>query len=212
MPPAVSRETLLRRYGDLLWDANKATNLVSRKLDRPSLQHLIEGFAFTLEAAGLGSPEGTLADIGSGGGLPGIPIAITHPDLRVLLCEERRQRVAALERFVSGLLLGNAVVLAGNVRSLTRQAPLALGVNVCTAFGVGRAEEVLELAAPIVAPGGAAVLSIPADPLPTEEASWLLSAAVAGLQAEVRREALAGGRSVLVLRRGEARGERPSHG
>lgn len=201
MTPTVSRETLLQRYGDLLWEANKTTNLVSRRMNRSALQDLIDGFALTLQAAGLTSPGGTLADIGSGGGLPGIPIAIAHPGLQVLLCEERRLRIAALEALASALNLPNARVLAGNARDLARNAPLVEGVEVCTAFGVGPAADVLELAIPLLVPGGTAILSIPADPSPSEEASWILSAAMDDVRADVRRDALTRGRSILVLRR-----------
>lgn len=45
-------------------------------------------------------PEGTLVDIGSGGGLPGIPAAIVVPDVRVTLVEPRSRRVAFLNRAV----------------------------------------------------------------------------------------------------------------
>lgn len=204
MEPHVSRETLLRSYGDLLWEANRETNLVSRQLDRAGLQALIDGFALTLEAAGVEEPGGRLLDVGSGGGLPGVPLAIWHPRVQVFLSEERRRRTEILERLVEALGLPNVEVLGGNVRRAARAEPLAGGVDTCTAFGVGPATEVIDLVLPLLAPGGTALLSIPSDPSPAEEGMWVLQVAQAGARAEVRRHALVGGRSILVLTLDEA--------
>jgi 16S rRNA (guanine527-N7)-methyltransferase len=64
-------------------------------------------------------PEGSrVLDIGSGVGLPGIPLAIRRPDLKVCLCEIRQRRAAFLERAVSSLKLTNATVSNHPVSSL----------------------------------------------------------------------------------------------
>ena len=64
-------------------------------------------------------PEGSsVLDIGSGVGLPGIPLAIRRPDLNVCLCEIRQRRAAFLERAVSSLKLKNATVQDKDVRNL----------------------------------------------------------------------------------------------
>ena len=55
-----------------------------------------------------------MADVGSGAGLPGVPLAIARPDLTVVLIEARRSRVAFLELCVDTLELRNATVVSGN--------------------------------------------------------------------------------------------------
>jgi 16S rRNA (guanine527-N7)-methyltransferase len=54
-----------------------------------------------------------VVDLGSGGGLPGIPVAIARPDLTVTLVESRSRRAAFLEMAVESLSLGNVLVQAG---------------------------------------------------------------------------------------------------
>ncbi len=65
--------------------------------------------------------ELNVLDIGSGVGLPGIPIAIRHSDLQVTLCEIRKRRAAFLERTTSLLSLENAHVYNGDVKQLAGQ-------------------------------------------------------------------------------------------
>jgi len=57
-------------------------------------------------------------DIGSGVGLPAVPIAIRRPDINLVLCEIRKRRAAFLERAVSSLNLTKARVYNGDVQQL----------------------------------------------------------------------------------------------
>ena len=57
-------------------------------------------------------------DLGSGAGLPGVPVAIARPDLSVTLVEPRQARAAFLELVVERLRLSNATVLARPVEEL----------------------------------------------------------------------------------------------
>jgi len=59
-----------------------------------------------------------VVDLGSGAGLPGIPLAIARPDLTFCLTELRRRRVAFLELAVDSLQLRNVRVFAGKVEDL----------------------------------------------------------------------------------------------
>jgi len=65
------------------------------------------------------------ADIGSGAGLPGIPVAIARPDLRIYLIEPKLRKVAFLEFAVEQLELANVTVLPQAARSVTRQVKVA---------------------------------------------------------------------------------------
>jgi 16S rRNA (guanine527-N7)-methyltransferase len=86
-------------------------------------------------------------DIGSGVGLPGIPLAIRHPDLEITLCEIRKRRAAFLERAVSSLGLKNARVYNGDVRQL-RDKPF----DVVIAQAVGRLNRVYGLSQHVLKP------------------------------------------------------------
>src|SRR5678815_570102 len=80
-----AQHALLRRYLDLLLAANETMNL-TRITERPAaeLHHVAD--ALTLLPF-LPRESHTLADVGTGGGVPGIPLAIVRPDAKVLLVE-----------------------------------------------------------------------------------------------------------------------------
>jgi 16S rRNA (guanine527-N7)-methyltransferase len=67
----------------------------------------------------LGPAPMQVVDVGSGAGLPGIPLALARPDLSFCLTELRRRRVAFLELAVDDLQLRNVRVFAGKVEGLT---------------------------------------------------------------------------------------------
>jgi 16S rRNA (guanine527-N7)-methyltransferase len=66
----------------------------------------------------LGPAPMEVVDLGSGAGLPGIPLAIARPDLSVCLTELRRRRVAFIELAVDDLQLRNVRVFAGKAEDL----------------------------------------------------------------------------------------------
>jgi 16S rRNA (guanine527-N7)-methyltransferase len=67
----------------------------------------------------LGPAPMQIVDLGSGAGLPGIPLALARPDLSFCLSELRRRRVAFLELAVDDLQLRNVRVFAGKVEDMT---------------------------------------------------------------------------------------------
>lgn len=61
---------------------------------------------------------GELWDLGTGLGIPGIPIAVLRPDLKVNLVESRRNKIIFLEEVISSLKLANAQVIEARIESL----------------------------------------------------------------------------------------------
>ena len=68
----------------------------------------------------------SVIDLGSGAGLPGIPVAVARPELRVTLIEPRQLRVAFLELVVERLGLTNVEVFAGPADRVADRAGLCL--------------------------------------------------------------------------------------
>jgi 16S rRNA (guanine527-N7)-methyltransferase len=81
----------------------------------------------------LESSDRGIADIGSGAGLPGIPVAIAVPTSTIYLVEPKRRRAAFLELAVEKLGLGNVEVIP------MRAASVALRVDACLARAFGPA-------------------------------------------------------------------------
>ncbi|MFM8312521.1 MAG: RsmG family class I SAM-dependent methyltransferase [Ilumatobacteraceae bacterium] len=78
----------------------------------------------------------SLADLGSGGGLPGLVIAVRRPAARVVLVERRLTRADQLRRAVGALSLGERVeVHAGDVRAVAEARPRSFDVVTARSFG-----------------------------------------------------------------------------
>src|SRR5205085_9631979 len=86
---AVQQEKL-SRYLDLLLEANRSINL-TRITDRAAAEVQHVGDALTLLPF-LPTDSFSLVDVGSGGGVPGIPLAIARPDAQVLPVESTKKK------------------------------------------------------------------------------------------------------------------------
>ena len=104
--------------------------------------------------------SGTLVDLGSGGGVPGLVIAWRRADLDVVLVDRRATRTDHLRRLVTRLRLGARVTV---VTAEARQLPGLLGdpVDAVVARGFGPPSVVIDAALPILAIGGLLVVSEP---------------------------------------------------
>ena len=140
-----SRVELLARYlAELdLW--RRRTNLTGPLSAQDLVSHALESaFGEKLIPHGI-----RLLDIGSGAGLPGIPLAVARPDLRVTLLEPRGKRAAFLRHAVRTVPVANCGVLEERIQSL--QEP---GYDIATVRAVGSLAENIG-SAPFLVPQGA---------------------------------------------------------
>lgn len=112
-----------------------------------------------------------VADLGSGAGLPGVPIAISRPDVDVTLVEIRERRVHFLRHLVRELDLGCAVV-----RRRLEAGPEGDPFDVATIRAVAAPEHALALARRWVRPGGEAWIWTREPPAAL---SWSLAGVIA---------------------------------
>jgi 16S rRNA (guanine527-N7)-methyltransferase len=104
--------------------------------------------------------SGTVVDLGSGGGVPGLVIAWRRPDLQLVLVDRRATRTDHLRRLVARLGLGTRVsVLVADARDLPQL--LDRPVEAVVARGFGPPAAVLEAVRPILADTGIVVVSEP---------------------------------------------------
>lgn len=150
-------------YVELLRDA--PLNLVSAR-DRSllSTRHLPEARAF---ADGLPADAGVVIDVGSGGGLPGLVIAMRRPSTPVVLVESRERKASWLQATVSELGLDNVEVRNERVERLQG---LAGEGDVITARAVAPLPRLLGFCAP-VARRGATLHAIKGERWPDELAA-----------------------------------------
>lgn len=138
---------MARRYAGLL-----ATDGVTRGIIGPSEpgrlwdRHLVNCAVI----ADLLPETGTLVDIGSGGGLPGLVLAMLRPELRVVLLEPMLRRVVFLNECVASLELGNVTVLRGRAEDVAGQVE----ADVATARAVAPLDRLIEWTRCVLRPGG----------------------------------------------------------
>ncbi|MDO4911805.1 MAG: 16S rRNA (guanine(527)-N(7))-methyltransferase RsmG [Corynebacterium sp.] len=78
----------------------------------------------------------TIADVGSGAGLPGIPLAIARPDLDITLIEPLLKRSTYLQEVKEALNLDNVTVIRGRAEEKQVRAALGKGVDLVTSRAV----------------------------------------------------------------------------
>jgi 16S rRNA (guanine527-N7)-methyltransferase len=93
-----------------------------------------------------------IADLGSGGGLPGIPLAILQPSWSFSLIETSKKKAAFLQHVRGGLGLGNLQVMANRVESLAMSH--ATSFDAITARAFTRLNKLLELSEPLLKSSG----------------------------------------------------------
>ncbi|MBK8919796.1 MAG: 16S rRNA (guanine(527)-N(7))-methyltransferase RsmG [Betaproteobacteria bacterium] len=109
-----ARDALLA-FRDLLLKWNRTYNLTAIRDPQQALAHHILDSLAILPWVG----EGPLLDVGSGGGLPGIPLAIARPALAVTLVDAVDKKTSFQRQAVIELGLGNVVALHGRVETLS---------------------------------------------------------------------------------------------
>lgn len=170
-------------YLTLLDRWNKTYNLTAIRDPREMLtKHLLDSLAM---APFVDNEQ--LADLGTGPGLPGIPLAIAKPELRVALVESNGKKARFLREAVRTLQLDNARVLESRAEAVTEPGAFQL----ITARALDRLAGIIAVGGHLLAPGGRllAMKGVrPDDEIAELPAGWALSAIhslrVPGLSAE----------------------------
>ncbi|NQY25564.1 MAG: 16S rRNA (guanine(527)-N(7))-methyltransferase RsmG [Piscirickettsiaceae bacterium] len=127
----------LASYIGLLDKWNKVYNLTSvRDPEEMISRHLLDSLAILPYLTG-----DTLLDVGSGGGLPGIPIAIVKPELAVTLLDSNSKKTRFLQQAKAELALDNVTVVHARIE----QADLPL-FSIVTARAFSTIQDIIELA------------------------------------------------------------------
>ncbi|TWT22461.1 16S rRNA (guanine(527)-N(7))-methyltransferase RsmG [Luteimonas marina] len=137
----------LLAYLALLQRWNATYNLTAiRDPQQMVVLHLLDSLAMAPHVAGLTS----LADLGTGPGLPGIPLAIAHPGLQVTLVESNGKKARFLREAVRQLGLGNARVAESRAETLDEPGRHAA----ITARALATLPDIVAVGGHLLAPGG----------------------------------------------------------
>ncbi len=143
------RLPLAERFAEMLSEHGVRRGLIGpREIDRLWDRHLLNSAVLTE----LLPPRSRVLDVGSGAGLPGIPLAIVRPDITITLLEPMARRVAWLEEVVAELELPVEVV-----RGRAEEAPVRdalAGQDAVIARAVAPMERLARWCLPLARPGG----------------------------------------------------------
>lgn len=194
--PAIAER--LAVFGALLLEANASVNLTGAKDEAALLEHLLDSLIL------LNDISESLVDIGSGGGLPAIPLAVAT-GTRVLLIESVAKKAAFLERALRELDLEGEVI-ADRAETAARDVRYRGTFACATARAVGSPSTVAELTVPFLRIGGRALLQRGA--IESAERDALTDAALVLGAGMVEERRIGGSKTILVLEKTEPTSER----
>jgi 16S rRNA (guanine527-N7)-methyltransferase len=133
-------------YLALLVKWNRAFNLSAvREPQEMVPRHLLDSLAILPWVQGE-----RLLDVGSGAGLPGIPLAIARPELRVVLLDSNGKKTRFLRQAQLELGLANVEVIEGRVEAYVPPTPF----DIITSRAFAQLKAFIDLTAPLLAPSG----------------------------------------------------------
>jgi 16S rRNA (guanine527-N7)-methyltransferase len=147
----MKNEKKLREFNEMLIAKNAVVNLTAHKTAEDSWQkNILDSLLFIDEFATAGNS--TVLDIGSGGGLPAVPLAIECPNLRITMTDSVNKKVAFLNEVIDRLGLMNAA--AAHTRIEDFAVANREKYDIVTAKAVAPLPTLLEYALPFLRVGG----------------------------------------------------------
>jgi|WetSurMetagenome_2_1015567.scaffolds.fasta_scaffold412331_1 16S rRNA (guanine527-N7)-methyltransferase len=140
---------LLRRYVELLREWNAKVNLISRRDEEniwwSHIMHSLSILFFITPGEGM-----KVLDLGTGGGLPGIPLAILRNDLHIVLLDSIRKKMAAVSHMVQQLSLSNVRVETGRAEELANKSGWSGSFDIVVARAVAPLDELVRWSRPLL--------------------------------------------------------------
>ena len=110
----------IEKLQHLYHDWNLKINVVSRKdIDELYLRHVLHSLAIAKFQKF--NPEAKVLDVGTGGGFPGIPLAILYPDTHFTLVDAIGKKIKVVQEVVAGLEIENVTAVNSRVEEITGQ-------------------------------------------------------------------------------------------
>ena len=150
VPLTEAQADKLLEYLDLLQKWNKAYNLTAvRERSAMLTQHLLDSLSIVPHL-----PPGDLLDVGSGGGLPGIPLAILQPERSITLIDTVGKKVAFLKQAAMTLGLKNVQAISTRIESWVPPEAHAGGFVLITARAYATLATLVGQTQRLLAPNG----------------------------------------------------------
>ncbi len=140
-------------YYEELTDWNRRINLTSiTGFEDVQLRHFLDSLTLVLA---LGRPDdGRFIDVGAGAGLPGLPLKIVLPGIKLVLLEATRKKAAFLSHLIDKLGFSDVEVVAARAEEAAQLAQYRESFDVVLSRAVAPLPALVELALPFARTGG----------------------------------------------------------
>ncbi len=146
----------LQVYYEELVSWNQRINLTAiTDYEQVQIKHFLDSLsvALVVEMAG-GRSKFRLLDVGSGAGLPGIPLKIVFPEVKLMLLDSTAKKTAFLGYLIDRLELDEVEVLTGRAEHIAHRGDYRQRFNLVVSRAVGRLATIAELTLPFCQIGG----------------------------------------------------------
>lgn len=142
-------------YYQELVDWNKRVNLTAiTDYEEVQLKHFLDSLTVTLAWQPAINRDFHLIDVGTGAGIPGIPLKIAFSDIRLVLLEAVAKKAAFLQHINQKLGLDNVEIVVGRAEEVAHRAKYRESFNLVLSRAVASLPALVELALPFCAVGG----------------------------------------------------------
>lgn len=150
--PSENQIDSLLRYMILLQKWNEVKNITAITSDREIvLKHFIDSLSIV---QGVSFGKEKVIDIGTGAGIPGIPIKIMFPELHMTFVDSSKGKIEIVDKMCQELGLSNYNVIADNIESLGQNPIHREAYDLCLSRALAALNILLEYSAPLVKNGG----------------------------------------------------------
>ena len=140
----------LEAYLELLLETNRSMNLTAIRDPDAAWRRLIIDSLTLLPGLDDLPEDSTLIDIGSGAGLPGLPVAMARPDLRITSLDATGKKIRFQQQAIDSLGLANVTAIQGRAETLAHDADHRERYDVAVNRAIGPMAELLEYSLPMV--------------------------------------------------------------
>jgi 16S rRNA (guanine527-N7)-methyltransferase len=139
----------LSDYGNLLIQKNHEVNLISSKSEGNIWEeHILHSLSFLLKVKI--NEKAKILDLGAGGGLPGIPLIIIYPELRITLLDSTQKKIIADKEMISEMGLKGIGAISGRAEELTSETELIEKYDYVISRAVGQLDKLFEWSLPFL--------------------------------------------------------------
>lgn len=147
------KQEQLTGYMEEILRLNESVNLTAITDRREFIQ---KHYADSLLCAELGEfrSAGTVIDVGTGGGFPGVPLAIAFPEKQFTLIDSLNKRIKIVNELCEKLGIANVTAIHGRAEELARKKELREAFDLCVSRAVANMSTLAEYCLPFVKTGG----------------------------------------------------------